>query len=109
MSRKLFIQKQCHVLFDFVLDTLSDLKIKEVKWAGLKEMMEYATHSHDIIIVTGATYPEAVNIFSANLFRRLRLLSHSAGAKFDPEENESTLKATWPHLQLKYEFFPMFH
>ena len=27
------------------------------------------------------------------------------GAEFDPEEDEPTLEAAWPHLQLVYEFF----
>lgn len=56
----LFIQKlrQCCVLFDFVSDPLSDLKFKEVKRAGLNEMVEYITHNRDV--VTEAIYPEAV-------------------------------------------------
>ena len=28
-----------------------------------------------------------------------------SGAEFDPEEDEPTLEAAWPHLQLVYEFF----
>lgn len=57
---ELFIQKlrQCCVLFDFVSDPLSDLKFKEVKRAGLNEMVEYITHNRDV--VTEAIYPEAV-------------------------------------------------
>lgn len=59
---ELFIQKlrQCCVLFDFVSDPLSDLKFKEVKRAGLNEMVEYITHSRDV--VTDAIYPEAVTM-----------------------------------------------
>ena len=30
------------------------------------------------------------------------------GAEFDPEEDEPTLEAAWPHLQLVYEFFLRF-
>lgn len=57
---ELFVQKlrQCCVLFDFVSDPLSDLKYKEVKRAGLNEMVEYITHNRDVI--TEAIYPEAV-------------------------------------------------
>lgn len=57
---ELFIQKlrQCCVLFDFISDPLSDLKFKEVKRAGLNEMVEYITHNRDV--VTEAIYPEAV-------------------------------------------------
>ena len=31
--------------------------------------------------------------------------SFTQGAEFDPEEDEPTLEAAWPHLQLVYEFF----
>lgn len=57
---ELFVQKlrQCCVLFDFVSDPLSDLKYKEVKRAGLNEMVEYITHNSDV--VTECIYPEAV-------------------------------------------------
>lgn len=41
-------------------DPLSDLKFKEVKRAGLNEMVEYITHSRDV--VTEAIYPEAVTM-----------------------------------------------
>lgn len=56
----LFVQKlrQCCVLFDFISDPLSDLKYKEVKRAGLNEMVEYITHNSEV--VTECIYPEAV-------------------------------------------------
>lgn len=114
------------MLFDFVSDPLSDLKFKEVKRAGLNEMVEYITHSRDV--VTEAIYPEAVTMvgtgrgerrqgrgpekplrsshlgltpqFSVNLFRTLPPSSNPTGAEFDPEEDEPTLEAAWPHLQV---------
>ncbi|KAG7266219.1 hypothetical protein CRUP_026941, partial [Coryphaenoides rupestris] len=105
---ELFVQKlrQCCVLFDFVSDPLSDLKYKEVKRAGLNEMVEYITHNSDV--VTESIYPEAVVMFSINLFRTLPPSSNPTGAEFDPEEDEPTLEAAWPHLQLVYEFFLRF-
>uniref|UniRef100_A0A3P8TL97 Serine/threonine protein phosphatase 2A regulatory subunit n=1 Tax=Amphiprion percula TaxID=161767 RepID=A0A3P8TL97_AMPPE len=105
---ELFVQKlrQCCVLFDFVSDPLSDLKYKEVKRAGLNEMVEYITHNSDV--VTESIYPEAVTMFSVNLFRTLPPSSNPTGAEFDPEEDEPTLEAAWPHLQLVYEFFLRF-
>ncbi|XP_078144782.1 serine/threonine-protein phosphatase 2A 56 kDa regulatory subunit delta isoform [Centroberyx gerrardi] len=105
---ELFVQKlrQCCVLFDFVSDPLSDLKYKEVKRAGLNEMVEYITHNSDV--VTESIYPEAVIMFSVNLFRTLPPSSNPTGAEFDPEEDEPTLEAAWPHLQLVYEFFLRF-
>jgi serine/threonine-protein phosphatase 2A regulatory subunit B' len=44
-------------------------------------------------------------MFSTNLFRTLPPSSNPTGAEFDPEEDEPTLEAAWPHLQLVYEFF----
>lgn len=89
-------------------------------------MVEYITHSRDV--VTEAIYPEAVIMvrteglwggnprhgerahlcsdlgsapqFSVNLFRTLPPSSNPTGAEFDPEEDEPTLEAAWPHLQV---------
>ncbi|KAK7878327.1 hypothetical protein WMY93_031044 [Mugilogobius chulae] len=104
----LFVQKlrQCCVLFDFVTDPLSDLKFKEVKRAGLNEMVEFVTHNSDVL--SDVIYPEAVAMFSVNVFRTLPPSSNPTGAEFDPEEDEPTLEAAWPHLQLVYEFFLRF-
>ncbi|XP_031625807.1 serine/threonine-protein phosphatase 2A 56 kDa regulatory subunit delta isoform isoform X2 [Contarinia nasturtii] len=103
----LFIQKlrQCCVLFDFT-EPLSDLKWKEVKRTALHEMVEYLTNEHNVI--TEKIYPEAINMFSINLFRTLPPSSNPNGAEFDPEEDEPTLEASWPHLQLIYELFLRF-
>ncbi|XP_042879663.1 serine/threonine-protein phosphatase 2A 56 kDa regulatory subunit gamma isoform-like isoform X4 [Penaeus japonicus] len=105
---ELFIQKirQCGVLFDFVSDPLSDLKWKEVKRAALNEMVEYVTTQRQVI--TEPVYPEVVQMFAGNLFRTLPPSSNPSGAEFDPEEDEPTLEAAWPHLQLVYEFFLRF-
>ncbi|ERE72613.1 serine/threonine-protein phosphatase 2A regulatory subunit delta isoform-like isoform 1 [Cricetulus griseus] len=107
-SEELFIQKlrQCCVLFDFVSDPLSDLKFKEVKRAGLNEMVEYITHSRDV--VTEAIYPEAVtHVFSDSLPDAATFIE-SHRSRFDHEEDEPTLEAARPHLQLVYEFFLRF-
>ncbi|XP_067680381.1 serine/threonine-protein phosphatase 2A 56 kDa regulatory subunit delta isoform-like isoform X9 [Haliotis asinina] len=105
---ELFVQKirQCCVLFDFVQDPLSDLKWKEVKRAALNEMVEYVTQNRGVI--TDAIYPEVIHMFGSNLFRTLPPSSNPSGAEFDPEEDEPTLEAAWPHLQLVYEFFLRF-
>lgn len=105
---ELFIQKirQCCVLFDFVSDPLSDLKWKEVKRAALHEMVEYVTTQRGVI--TEPIYPEIVHMFSVNVFRTLPPSSNPNGAEFDPEEDEPTLEAAWPHLQLVYELFLRF-
>ncbi|KAA0188658.1 hypothetical protein HAZT_HAZT001633, partial [Hyalella azteca] len=105
---ELFLQKirQCTVLFDFIIDPLSDLKWKEVKRAALNEMVEYVTTQRSVI--TEPVYPEVVAMFSVNLFRTLPPSTNPSGAEFDPEEDEPTLEAAWPHLQLVYEFFLRF-
>lgn len=105
---QLFIQKiqQCGVLFDFVQDPLGDLKWKEVKRAALNEMVEYVSQNRGIL--TEHIYPEAIQMFAGNLFRTLPPSSNPSGAEFDPEEDEPTLEAAWPHLQLVYEFFLRF-
>jgi hypothetical protein len=58
--------------------------------------------------MTEAVYPEVVQMFSLNMFRTLPPSSNPSGAEFDPEEDEPTLEAAWPHLQLVYEFFLRF-
>ncbi|CAB3397585.1 unnamed protein product [Caenorhabditis bovis] len=105
---ELFIQKlrQCCVVFDFAIDALSDLKYKEVKRAALNELVDYVTTGRGVI--TEAIYPEAVNMFATNLFRPLSPPTNPIGAEFDPDEDEPTLEAAWPHLQLVYEFFLRF-
>ncbi|XP_033632507.1 serine/threonine-protein phosphatase 2A 56 kDa regulatory subunit gamma isoform-like isoform X2 [Asterias rubens] len=104
----LFTKKlqQCSVVFDFISDPLSDLKWKEVKRAALNELVEFVTHQRSVI--TEPIYPEAVKMFSINMFRTLPPPSNPSGAEFDPEEDEPTLEAAWPHLQLVYEFFLRF-
>ncbi|XP_018320210.1 serine/threonine-protein phosphatase 2A 56 kDa regulatory subunit gamma isoform isoform X2 [Agrilus planipennis] len=102
---QLFTQKlrQCCVLFDFADDPLSDLKWKEVKRTALTEMVEYVNQNKGVL--TETIYAEAVNMFAINLFRTLPPSSNPNGAEFDPEEDEPTLEAAWPHLQLVYELF----
>eukprot|EP00088_Acartia_fossae_P043615 TRINITY_DN4599_c0_g1_i11.p1 TRINITY_DN4599_c0_g1~~TRINITY_DN4599_c0_g1_i11.p1 ORF type:complete len:606 (+),score=148.64 TRINITY_DN4599_c0_g1_i11:138-1955(+) len=100
---ELFIQKirQCTVLFDFSRDVLSDLKWKEVKRDALQEMVEYVNSNTGVL--TEPVYPEIVRMFAVNLFRTLPPSNNPS--EFDPEEDEPTLEAAWPHLQLVYEFF----
>ena len=42
--------------------------------------------------------------FTVNLFRTLPPSSNPSGAEFDPEEDEPTLEAAWPHLQVHAVF-----
>lgn len=103
-----FIQKlrQCCTLFDFIVDPLSDLKWKEVKRAALNEIVEYVTHNRGVI--AEPIYPETARMFAVNGFRALPPTQNPSGAEYDPEEDEPTLEAAWPHLQIVYEFFLRF-
>jgi len=107
-KEELFIQKlnQCCTIFDFAVDPLSDLKWKEIKRAALNELVDFVTHQRGVI--TEAIYPQATHMFARNLFRTLPPPTNPHGAEFDPEEDEPTLEAAWPHLQLVYEFFLRF-
>jgi len=101
----LFINKlkQCTVMFDFIADPLSDLRWKEIKRGTLNEMLDYVSVNRGIL--TESIYPEAVGMFAENTFRSLPPRFNPMGAEYDPEEDEPTLEAAWPHLQLVYEFF----
>ncbi|KOX71037.1 Serine/threonine-protein phosphatase 2A 56 kDa regulatory subunit alpha isoform [Melipona quadrifasciata] len=100
----LFIRKlrQCCVTFDF-MDAMADLKGKEIKRSTLNELVEYITAGRGVL--TEPVYPEIIKMISANLFRTL---PPSETPDFDPEEDDPTLEASWPHLQLVYEFFLRF-
>ncbi|VDM34285.1 unnamed protein product [Hydatigera taeniaeformis] len=113
---QLFLQKlqQCCVVFDFQPDPLSDLQGKEVKRNILNEMIEYVLEArgggganggggnggaNGGSVITEPIYPAVVKMIEANVFRTLPPPSNPSGAEFDPEEDEPTLEASWPHLQ----------
>jgi len=101
---ELFIRKlqQCCFSFDF-LDPVADLKGKEIKRATLNELVDYITANRGVL--TEPTYPEIIRMIAHNLFRAL---PPSDNPDFDPEEDDPTFEASWPHLQLVYEFFLRF-
>ncbi|XP_067894873.1 protein phosphatase 2, regulatory subunit B', epsilon [Heterodontus francisci] len=94
--------QQCCVVFDF-MDSLGDLKMKEYKRSTLNELVDFVAVGRGIL--TEQTYPEVVKMVSFNIFRTL---PPSEASEFDPEEDEPMLEASWPHLQLVYEFFIRF-
>uniref|UniRef100_A0A4W3IE70 Serine/threonine protein phosphatase 2A regulatory subunit n=1 Tax=Callorhinchus milii TaxID=7868 RepID=A0A4W3IE70_CALMI len=100
----LFCQKlqQCCVIFDF-MDSVSDLKSKEVKRATLNELVDFLTTNRGVLLEQA--YPEIVKMITNNIFRTL---PPSDNPDFDPEEDEPSLEAAWPHMQLVYEFFLRF-
>ncbi|XP_059841850.1 serine/threonine-protein phosphatase 2A 56 kDa regulatory subunit alpha isoform [Mobula hypostoma] len=100
----LFCQKlqQCCVIFDF-MDSVTDLKSKEVKRATLNELVDFLTSNRGVLLEP--VYPEIVKMITCNIFRTL---PPSDNPDFDPEEDEPSLEAAWPHMQLVYEFFLRF-
>ncbi|CAH1793263.1 unnamed protein product [Owenia fusiformis] len=94
--------QQCCSVFDF-MDPVSDLKSKEVKRACLNELVDYITATRGVL--TEPIYPEVTRMIACNLFRTL---PPSDNPDFDPEEDDPTLEASWPHLQIVYEFFLRF-
>lgn len=103
-QQELFIKKlqQCFMVFNF-MDPVADLKSKEIKRATLNELVDYITATRGVL--TEPVYPEIVKMIAANIFRTL---PPSENPDFDPEEDDPTLEASWPHLQLVYEFFLRF-
>uniref|UniRef100_A0AAQ4Q8U8 Serine/threonine protein phosphatase 2A regulatory subunit n=1 Tax=Gasterosteus aculeatus aculeatus TaxID=481459 RepID=A0AAQ4Q8U8_GASAC len=103
-QQELFTQKlqQCCMLFDF-LDSVMDLKSKEIKRATLNELVDYVSTNRGVLVES--TYPEITNMICTNIFRTL---PPSDNPDFDPEEDEPTLEASWPHVQLVYEFLLRF-
>lgn len=43
------------------------------------------------------------------MFRTLPPSSNPTGAEFDPEEDEPTLEAAWPHLQVFLQITDVLH
>ncbi|KAK2568985.1 Serine/threonine-protein phosphatase 2A 56 kDa regulatory subunit alpha isoform [Acropora cervicornis] len=95
-QQELFIKKlqQCCVVFDF-MDPVSDLKGKEIKRACLNELVDYIASGRGVL--TEAVYPKIIEMVDSNIFRTL---PPSDNPDFDPEEDDPTLEASWPHLQL---------
>ncbi|XP_058881294.1 serine/threonine-protein phosphatase 2A 56 kDa regulatory subunit alpha isoform-like isoform X2 [Acipenser ruthenus] len=90
------------MLFDF-MEPVADLKSKEIKRATLNELVDFVSTNRGVLVE--AAYPEIAAMISTNIFRTL---PPSDNPDFDPEEDEPTLEASWPHIQLVYEFFLRF-
>jgi len=104
-QEELFIRKlrQCCVGFDF-MDPVADLKGKEIKRATLNEIVDYITAGRGVL--TEAVYPEIIRMIACNLFRTL---PPSDNPDFDPEEDDPTLEASWPHFRYKHPQLKMRH
>jgi serine/threonine-protein phosphatase 2A regulatory subunit B' len=101
----LFKQKLqlCGVIFNFE-DAESDTRGKELKRDTLLELAEYVNSPVGQKIFTESLMTDIVEMVRANLFRTLPPQTED----FDPEEDEPSMEAAWPHLQVVYEFFLRF-
>ena len=104
-QQDLFIKKlkQCCIVFDF-MDPVTDLKSKEIKRACLNEIVDYISVTKSCL--NESVYPEIIAMVSYNIFRTLPALTDKT--ETDQEEDEPTYEASWPHLQVVYEFFLRF-
>lgn len=75
-------------------------QIPNTNGAQLRMLNKYLFYQDIALLLVYFVYQ-----FAVNLFRTLPPSSNPNGAEFDPEEDEPTLEAAWPHLQLVYEFF----
>lgn len=101
----LFQQKLelCSVIFNFD-DPTSDKRGKDLKRQTLLELVDYVNNPGGQKIFTEALMPDIMAMVSANICRALPPQTED----FDPEEDEPVLEASWPHLQVVYEFFLRF-
>ncbi|XP_076801529.1 serine/threonine-protein phosphatase 2A 56 kDa regulatory subunit epsilon isoform-like [Clavelina lepadiformis] len=100
-QQDLFIKKlqQCSVIFNF-MEGIEDLQGKEIKRASLNEIVDYISSSTGVL--AEPVYSYLTKMIAANIFRTL---PPTETMEYDPEDDEPTLEASWPHLQLVYEFF----
>lgn len=106
-KNELFVKKlrQCSVIFDF-MDPVADLKSKEIKRACLNEIIDYISLGKGCLPET--VYPEIILMCSANMFRGLPAFTEPSDSEGQGEDDEPTFEASWPHLQIVYEFFLRF-
>ena len=104
----------CSVVYDFN-NAQAQVKEKEMKRATLMEIIEYVNTSRNCFAEPVLEY--VVSMVTANVFRALppphafsknNGQPSSSGAIFEPEEEEPSLEASWPHLQIVYELFLRF-
>ena len=104
-ERQTLFVKKLHLAsftFDFN-DATKSVREKEIKRQTLLELVDYVNTGQGKF--GEAIYEDIVFMLSHNLFRTLPPgRSSIENEMFDPEEEEPTLEAAWPHLQIVYEF-----
>jgi len=100
-QQALLIKKlqQCNVIFNFLVVT-DQIQGKEVKRACLNEIVDYISNTRKVL--TEQIYPHLIRMITRNIFRAL---PPTDSYELDVEEDNPTLEASWPHLQLVYELF----
>ncbi|KAF9594221.1 hypothetical protein IFM89_028878 [Coptis chinensis] len=102
--QNLFLRKLriCSILFDFT-DTVKSAREKEIKRQMLLEIVDFIQSGSGKI--TEVVQEELIRMVSVNIFRCLPPASHeNTGMESgDPEEDDSYLEPSWPHLQIVYE------
>ncbi|CAI5465148.1 unnamed protein product [Closterium sp. Yama58-4] len=103
-KQALFIRKLqlCAHVLDFS-DPMAHVKEKEVKRQTLLELVDLVNAGTGKF--TDAAFTHLTRMLEANLFRPLPPSAHEmAGAEsLEAEEEEATMEAAWPHLQIVYE------
>jgi serine/threonine-protein phosphatase 2A regulatory subunit B' len=99
-------------------DPSAHVEEKEAKRALLLGLVDHINSSKDVF--TDAVFPDVVAMLSANLFRDLpaRCVCSRGGGCFltawrrdadaEGDDDEPVLEASWPHLQIVYEFLLRF-
>ncbi|KAL2903545.1 B'ETA: Serine/threonine protein phosphatase 2A 59 kDa regulatory subunit B' eta isoform [Bienertia sinuspersici] len=97
----------CCVLFDFH-DPTKNLREKEVKRQTLLELVDYISSTNGKF--SENVMQEIITMVSVNLFRSLAAQprENKVIEAFDVEDEEPLMDASWPHLQIVYEFFLRF-
>jgi len=83
-------------------DPGANVEEKEAKRALLLGLVDHINSSKDVF--TDAVFPDVVAMLSANLFRDLPARDSEA----EGDDDEPVLEASWPHLQIVYEFLLRF-
>jgi len=105
-KHSLFIHKLklCQIMFDWNENDLSDNRSKDVKRQQLLELVEYIGKNKNIY--TDPVLTEIACMVAKNLFRTLPPKVHKQDV--NEGEEDPVLEASWPHLQIVYEFFLRF-
>jgi len=77
---------------------------KEIKRETLVELIDYINTPSGQKILTESLVPDILQMIRVNIFRTLP----PSCAECSPDEEDPSMEAMWPHLQVVYEFFLRF-